>query len=119
VAERMTRQQLALNVQRRNLQTLLDNPAFRKFCWTILTEARIFYPTYSQGSPYDTSFNEGRRALGLEVLHMLKHVRPDILGLLEREGNLLAQEIEAAKPPESEDDDETPSTLPDADDDER
>lgn len=115
MAERPTRQQLTLQVQARNLKTLLETSGpFRKFIWTILNEASIFYPTYSRSSSHDTSFNEGRRAVGLEVLHMLKHVRPDILALLEAEGNLLAKDIEAAKPlDESEDDSELPN---DADD---
>lgn len=86
-------------LMRRGLAELIEaNQAFRIFLWTMFNDAGIFYPTYSHGSPYDTSFNEGRRAMGLEVLHMLKHVRPDILGIVEREGNLLHREIAAAKP---------------------
>lgn len=85
-------------MQRGLKELLANNTAFRIFLWTIFDDAGIFYPTYSHGSPYDTAFREGRRAMGLEVLHLLKHVRPDILGLIEREGNLLHQEIAAAKP---------------------
>jgi hypothetical protein len=106
---------LSLAVQRRNLKNLLETSGpFRKFIWTILNEAAIFYPTYSRRSPHDTSHAEGRRALGLEVLHMLKHVRPDILSLIEREGNLLEREIEAAAISASEDE-YAPQPVPDDD----
>lgn len=114
----MTSADLTRQVQQRNLKTLLETSApFRKFCWTILNEAHIFYPTYSRVSPHDTSHNEGRRALGLEVLHILKNAYPGVLGLLEREGNLLS-ETQPKPPNESEDEDEEPH-LPDVDDDER
>ena len=87
------------------LGTLLETSApFRKFCWTILTEAHIFIPTYSHSSSHDTAYYEGRRAVGLEVLHMLKAAYPGVLGLLDAEGDLLAKQVEAAETPtESED----------------
>lgn len=111
---RMTNRELQRALMLKGVEALLDqNSAFRKFVWTIMVEAGIFVPTYSRVSPHDTSHNEGRRALGLEVLHMLKNIRPDILGLLEREGNLFEQ---AAKPPESEDDFEHPAEPDDFDD---
>lgn len=109
--ERPTRQQLSIMLQNRGLKELLDSSGpFRKFIFTLFTDASIFYPT-SRRSPYDTAYWEGRRALGLEVLHLLKHVRPDILSLIEREGNLLERDLQAAETPNPEDPDETP--LPD------
>lgn len=93
--KRLTAHDLALRVQRRGLDDLLDrSQPFKRFCWTILIEAGIFAPTYRQGSPHDTSYWEGRRALGLEVLHILKAVRPDILALLEAEGSLLTKQVQ-------------------------
>lgn len=107
---RMTNQEMALRTMRQNLGTLLDtSPAYRQFLWTLFVEAGIFYPTYSRRSPHDTSYNEGRRSVGLEMLHLLKAVRPDILSIIEREGNLL----DAAPPKPREDPNELP---PDADD---
>jgi len=97
--DRPTADELSRRVQQRNLGNLLDSSKpFRKFIWTLFVDAGIFYPTYSPRSPYDTAYREGRRAMGLEVLHMLKTVRPDVLSIVEREGNLLEQEITAAKP---------------------
>lgn len=96
---RMTNGDLKLAVMNRNLKTLLESSqAFRQFVFALFTDARIFMPTHSRASPYDTAYYEGRRSLGLEVLHRLKHVRPDILSLIEREGNLLEQETSAAQP---------------------
>lgn len=108
MADRPSRQQLTLAVRNRNLQTLLnDNQTFRQFLWTLFVDAGIFYPTYSRGSPHDTSYKEGRRSLGLEVLHRLKNLQPGVLGLIEREGDLLVKaEKEAAPTPSQEDPDE-------------
>lgn len=102
--ERPTRQQLSLMVQQKGLKALIEEqPAFRKFIFTLFTDAGIFVPTYSHRSPYDTAYNAGRQSMGLEVLHLLKHVRPDILSIIEREGNLLDVEVKtAATPHESE-----------------
>lgn len=98
---RLTNAELSRQIMTRGLKDLLaTNKAFRMFCLTLFNDAGIFIPTYSHGSPYDTAYREGRRAMGLEVLHLLKNVQPDILSIIEREGNLLA----AAKTPESEDD---------------
>lgn len=98
---RLTNAEIQRRLMLKGIASLLDeSAAFRKFLWTLLKDASIFYPTYSRASPYDTSYHEGRRSLGLEVLHLLKDIRPDILGLLEHEGNLFEQ---AAKPPETED----------------
>lgn len=113
--ERPTRQQLSKMLLDKGLKDLLDNSGpFRKFLWTLFVDASIFYPTYSRRSPYDTSWNEGRRALGLEVLHRLKSVRPDILGLIEREGNLLERDIAEAEQTLNEDQDASQS-IPDDD----
>jgi hypothetical protein len=113
MAERITNRELQRRLMLKGIEGLLEsNSAFRKFLWTLFTDAGIFYPTYSRTSPHDTAYMEGRRSLGLEVLHILKAVRPDILGLLEREGNLFE---EAARPLKSEDDLENLSN-PDPDD---
>lgn len=52
--------------------------------------------------------------MGLEVLHMLKHVRSDILSIIEREGNLLEREIKAAEQSTPEDA-YAPPSIPDDD----
>lgn len=111
---RLTRQELADKVQNENLRVLMENPAFVKFIWTICVDAHIFFPTYSHRSAHETSYQEGRRAVGLEVLHRLRNALPGVpvLSLIERAGNLLEAEIKAAITPTHEDDDE-PLPLPD------
>lgn len=100
MAERPSRETLTLMVQHRGLKSLIaENRAFRRFLWTLFVDAGIFYPSYSRRSPYDTAYQEGRRAMGLEVLHMLKNLEPRILSVLEAEGNLLAQELKMAGKP--------------------
>lgn len=102
----LTKHDLRLSLQRAGLKNLLEtSQPFRQFVWTIFTEARIFAPTYSRGSPHETSYQEGRRALGLEVLHILKSSRPDILALIEGEGNLTADELEGPNAAQSPEDD--------------
>lgn len=89
----LTAQEIQLRLFRRGLKELLDNnQTFRRFVWTIMSDAGIFHPTH-RGSPYDTSYAEGRRALGLEVLHLLKSARLDILAVVESEGDLLAGKV--------------------------
>jgi hypothetical protein len=79
-------------------ELLSTSKTFRKFCWTILTDAGIYMPTYRQGSPAaasDHAYQEGRRALGLEILHGLKFAKDGVLALLEQEGDLLAAQAQA------------------------
>ncbi len=108
---RMTSHEMALRVHRRGLEQLLrDHPAFRRFLFDLFVEAGLFYPAYQRGDPGHTSYLAGRTSLGLEVLHMLKAVRPDILSLIEAEGNLLEQPL--TKSQESPDDDLDPPHVP-------
>lgn len=110
---RLSNRDLALKLQSAGLKALLDtSPVFRKFMWTLMIEAGIFYPTYRQGSPHGTSYQEGRRALGLEILHMLKAAHEGTLGILEREGDLIATQTGAAQPPGEDDDAEDDDLIP-------
>jgi hypothetical protein len=83
----------------RGLAELLSTSAtFRKFLWQLINDSGMYLPTYRQGSlaaASDHAYQEGRRALGLEVLHELKFARTDILALLEREGELITAKVQA------------------------
>lgn len=90
---------------------LSPDPTFRRFCFEMMVDARIFMPTYSSGSTHGTAYYEGRRSLGLEVLHKLKHVRADVIAIIDAEGELLRveQSPQQQRTPEQElDDDELP-----------
>jgi hypothetical protein len=89
---RLSNAELALKRESAELDALLNDQRFVRFTYWLFREAGIFVPTHG-ANPYDTSYREGRRALGLEVLHRLKHIRPDILALTESAGNLLAAQI--------------------------
>lgn len=47
---------------------LMSDPAGRRVAHRLLSQAMVFQPTYSPGDPHQTSFNEGRRTLGLWLL---------------------------------------------------
>lgn len=57
--------------ERADLEALLALPAFRKFLWRAIQSARIFAITTptANGTDSRTLFDEGRRSLGLEILH--------------------------------------------------
>lgn len=96
---RLSNAEIQARMQHKALGELLDNSqAFRKFLWTWMRDLGIFLPGYSRGSATDMAYEAGRRAAGLEVLHMLKSIRMDILAIIEREGTLL--EDAAIKPSE-------------------
>lgn len=98
---RLNNSDLQQRLMLKGVEALLnESPAFRKFLWTWMRDLGIFIPQNPRGTAHDLAYEVGRRAAGLEVLHMLKDVRPDIIGLLDREGNLME---EAAKPQPRED----------------
>jgi len=109
---KITMHELRQRTFRADLKNLLQtSAAFRRFVWTILSEARIFYPA-TAGTSHETTINVGRQSLGLEVLHMLKHAEPSVLAILEQEGDLLAEDVKRAAvaphPGETDDDREHP-----------
>src|SRR5688500_11688250 len=91
---RLNNEDLQRRLMLKGVEALLsESPAFSKFLWTWLRDLGIFIPANPRGTAHDLAYEAGRRSAWLEVLHMLKDVRPDILGLLEREGNLLSAAI--------------------------
>lgn len=114
MAQRISREDLTRRTMMKNIASLLDNnPSFRRFLWTYLRDLGIFASVYSRGSAVDTTYLVGRRDAGLELIHMLKHIRPDVLGLLEREGSLMETD---SKPPQQEDTDaDLSNPIPDFD----
>lgn len=103
---RPTKHELALRVQAKGLDDLLTtSKVFRRFVFTTLDQAGIFATTYRQGSPDATSYLEGRRSLGLLILDSLRLARPDILAIMEREGDLLRR-LTPDQPQENPDEDQ-------------
>lgn len=100
MAERLTTQQLAEKLQRAEEEALLADRKFRRFLFRLFRDCSIYYPTYQRGDPHGTSYWEGRRASGLEVLHRLQGLEPGLMGLIEQEGNLLAERLTPQQSPD-------------------
>ena len=102
---KLTARDLAVRQKNRELLALSQNPAFLNFVFDLFRDARIFYPTYTRGDPNDTSYQEGRRSLGLEVLHSLENVDPDFMVRVLQAGNMKAL-LDTATQQQSPDDQE-------------
>ncbi len=99
---------------RRQLATLFsESPAFRKFLWTSLRDAGIFYPTIVPGDPLMSAYYAGKAAGGLENLHLMQAITPDFLARLLTEFGF-TPDARRAGPQPQEDDHEL---LPPSDDD--
>lgn len=113
MSRKLTMGDLKAQAYARDLKNLLgSSPTFRRFILTLLNDAGIYMPTYRQGSPAAASdhvYQEGRRSLGLEVLHELKGVRPDLLAILEAEGELIVADVNASQAQEAQADSVAPS----------
>lgn len=59
---------------RNDISNLVSTDAGRRFLWWLLSITGVYLPSYTGNS--DTYFNEGRRAIGLEVMHRLASVAP-------------------------------------------
>lgn len=59
---------------KKDIRTILSTPAGRRFLWWLLSITGPHLPSYTGNS--DTYFNEGRRAVGLEVEHRIVAADP-------------------------------------------
>lgn len=110
---RPTRAQLTEGFLERDVRELLGSPAFLRFIFTVIGNSGYYQLSYRRGSTHDTAYLEGRRSLGLELMTRLQKVRPDVMSLIERQGDLLAEQFKfAPETPTPEDDDETPDPDP-------
>lgn len=102
---RLSNKEIAAKLQAAEEADLLRDPKFRRFLFRVLSEAGIFaLTTFQRGDPGSSAYAEGRRSLGAEILHHLKHVQPDVLALIAAEGDLLAESLKPASPGEETDD---------------
>jgi hypothetical protein len=69
-ARKPTGQEMARKVRAAELKGLMGDVRFRNFVLRLLANASIFHTTH-RAEPVQSAFAEGRRALGLEVLHEL------------------------------------------------
>ena len=66
------------------IEAIADTQQGREFLWWLLEICGVFTTSYTGNS--DTYFNEGRRAIGNEVLHRLVKVKPEIFQAMIRSG---------------------------------
>lgn len=67
VSKRQKRADLALRQQRDDLTALMKRPEFRRFVHQRLASCHIWTPSYQQGDPMHTAFQEGERNVGLQL----------------------------------------------------
>lgn len=60
---------------RDDIRNIVSHESGKRFVWWLLSISGVFVPSYTGNS--DTYFNEGRRAIGLEVIHRLAVAAPD------------------------------------------
>lgn len=71
--------------QEKRIERLLQDAGFRRFILTVTENAGMDRDSFHHGSPDATSFNEGRRSVGLDITAMLMRVDPTARLLLEQE----------------------------------
>lgn len=87
---------------RLDLRQVLSTPRGRRFVWRMLSMARIYEQSFT-GDALTTAFNEGRRAVGNQLLAELNETAPDafITMLQEQRATVLAEQAQDDKPRET------------------
>lgn len=71
---------------RNDISDIVSTDSGRRFVWWLLSITGVYLPSYTGNS--DTYFNEGRRAVGLEVMHRLASVAPqEFVSMIQSGGN--------------------------------
>lgn len=76
-----------LRAERKDIEDLMSTASGRRVVYTLLNEAKVFHQTFVPGDPHSTSFNEGRRAIGLWLLTQVVGKTPDQYALMMKEAN--------------------------------
>lgn len=85
VREREAKAKLRDANRRRVLVQLLSTPEGRDWFWAKLSACNIFSQTFVAGDPHATSFNEGKRSIGLELLADQQRCAPQTYVDMQRE----------------------------------
>lgn len=76
VGKRERRAKAAQRQAESDLAQLLKVPAFRRFVHARLERCHIWMPSYRQGDPMHTAFQEGERNIGLELFANCEEAAP-------------------------------------------
>lgn len=85
VKERKTKKQLKLEKQREELRQICKDKRVRDYLWRVLSECGIYSDGFDSTSPYKTSYNEGRRKIGIQIIIGLMDADPSIYSLMRLE----------------------------------
>jgi hypothetical protein len=78
-----------------DLRVILSTPEGRRLIWRILSEARIFHDGYTHGDAgYGTTYNCGRRSIGVWTLAEVMEAKPEAFMQMQREYNSEAKREE-------------------------
>lgn len=67
-----------------DLQKVLRSPEGRRFVWRVLSEAGVFKASFSLNS-MQTSFNEGKRDVGIWLMSDVDRAEPNAYAQMQRE----------------------------------
>lgn len=109
VKARDRRAKLAARQAGDDMAALMKLPAFRRFVHDRLTRCHIWTPSYQQGDPVHTAFQEGERNVGLQLFADCEGAAPaETATMIAEATNAKAQEkaVQTAEDTESSTEDE-------------
>jgi len=69
-----------------DIKLILSSPEGRRFLWRVLSEAQVFRDGYVHGDAgFGTTYNSGRRGIGLWALAEIMEAKPDAFMQMQRE----------------------------------
>lgn len=68
-----------------DLKSLMSEPLGRRFMWSLLARAGVFLSCFTGNST--TFFNEGKREIGLQYMHMINEACPELYHVMVTEAN--------------------------------
>lgn len=75
-----------------DIKTMMSEPMGRRFMWSLLGRAGVFLSCFTGNST--TFFNEGKREIGLQYMHMINEACPELYHVMVTEANNHAREVE-------------------------
>lgn len=63
----MTEEELRIQKENIDLENVMKMPSGRRVIWRILGYTGLFRASFDSSSPYMTTFNEGKRAVGVSI----------------------------------------------------
>jgi hypothetical protein len=73
--------------KRGDIQQSIKSVECRRFIWRILEICGPFQPSFDHASPRMTDFNEGKRAIGIEIIKMLHDADSAVYSQMANEHN--------------------------------